>query len=372
MTDPIYLDYNATTPIDPRVADAMRPYLGEIWGNPSSSHCFGQPAKLGLEKARGQAAKLLACQPAEITFTSGGTESNNMALIGTMRALRDQGRHLITSAVEHPAINQVCEYLIEYEGCSVTYLPVDDTCMVKLDDVRAAITDETVLISIMHANNEVGTIQPIRAIADLAHAHGIRMHTDAAQAVGKISTRVDALGVDLLSIAGHKLYAPKGVGLIYLREGITLAPVLHGAGQENGVRAGTENILEIAGLGEACEIIADEAPHDARLRDRLQAGLLEAFPDARVNGHAEHRLPNTLSISFPGRMASDVIARLERVCCSAGAACHSDTVEVSAVLQAMEVPMSHAPGTLRLSTGRMTTEAEVDGALVDLVRAVKA
>lgn len=371
MSTPIYLDYNATTPIDPRVADAMRPYLDEIWGNPSSGHCFGRPAKAGLDKARGQVAKLLGCSPAEVTFTSGGTESNNMALIGTMRKLRERGNHLVTSAVEHPAINQVCEYLLAYEGCEVTYVPVDAEGVVAVEDLRAAITDRTVLISIMHANNEVGTIQPIRAIADLAHERGIRMHTDAAQSVGKVSTKVDELGVDLLSIAGHKVYAPKGVGVIYIRDGMTLAPVLHGAGQENGVRAGTENVLEITGLGMACELIANEVSHGAGLRDRLEAGLLAACPEARVNGHPEKRLPNTLSISFPDRMASEIMARLERVCCSAGAACHSDTVKISAVLTAMQVPMSHAPGTLRLSTGRMTTEAEIDGALDDLLHAVR-
>jgi cysteine desulfurase len=361
----IYLDYNGTTPIDPQVAAAMQPYIETHFGNPSTSHAFGPPAKAGLNRARLQVASLLGALPEEIVFTSGGTEANNHALIGTVRALKDKGRHIITSAIEHPAILEVCKYLEDFEGCAVTYLPVDAAGRVDLADVEAAITDETILITIMHANNEVGTLQPVAQIAEIAHARGVRVHTDAAQSVGKVSTRVDELGVDLLSIAGHKLYAPKGVGALFIRAGTALEHLMFGAGQECGVRPGTENMIGISGLGEACALIGAKACPGSVHRDRLQA----AFPEAVVNGEAAERLPNTLSLSFPGKRANEILTRLKSVCASAGAACHSDSIQISSVLQAMGVPEHIAMGTIRLSTGRFTTDGEIERAIKDLTEA---
>lgn len=361
----IYLDYNGTTPVDPRVAAAMHPYIEEHFGNPSTAHAFGGPAKAGLIRAREQVASLLGAQPEEIVFTSGGTEANNHALIGTVRALKGAGNHLITSAIEHPAILEVCKYLEASEECTVTYVPVDAAGRVDPADVAAAITDQTILITIMHANNEVGTIQPIAQISEIARSHGVRLHTDAAQSVGKVPTRVDDLGVDLLSIAGHKLYAPKGVGALYVRTGTPLENLMFGAGQERGVRPGTENMIEISGLGEACALIETSAYPASDQRDRLQS----AFPEAVVNGAAAERLPNTLSLSFPGQRANEILARLTSVCASAGAACHSDSIQISGVLKAMGVPEQTAMGTLRLSTGRFTRDDEIERAIKDLTEA---
>jgi cysteine desulfurase len=288
---PIYLDYNASTPVDPAVAAAMRPFLDEAFGNPSSGHWAGVPAKVALERARGRVAALLGAVPDEIVFTSGGSEANNLAIKGTFFALNRKGAHIITSAVEHPAVLAPCRFL-ERLGAMVTYLPVDRTGRVDLEDVRRAITPQTALISIMHGNNEVGTIQPIEEISALARERGIRFHTDAAQSVGKIPTKVGELGVDLLSIAGHKLYAPKGVGALYVRGGVELEPLIHGAGHERGRRAGTESALLAVGLGAACEIAADLAPmaRIEALRDRFWAALQDRFGDrVALNGHATER-----------------------------------------------------------------------------------
>ena len=358
----IYLDYNGTTPIDPRVGEAMQPYIQEHFGNPSSAHAFGPPCKSALTLARQQVAQVLNAEPDEIVFTSGGTESNNHALIGTVRALKSQGNHLITSAIEHPAIEEVCCYLESEEGCEVTRLPVDSTGMVNPSDLEAALTNDTILVSIMHANNEVGTIQPIRKLAEIAHARGVRIHTDAAQSIGKIPVRVDELGVDLLTVAGHKLYAPKGIGALYVRSGTALTNLMFGAGQERGERPGTENLIEIAGLGAACDIIHNEELPDSTHRDRLQA----AFPDAIINGHPTLRLPNTLSLSFPGQRANEILSKLKQVCASAGAACHSDSIQISAVLKAMGLEEHVAMGTIRLSTGRFTTSGEIEAAINNL------
>ena len=371
---PIYLDYNATTPIDPAVAAAMLPYLHEHFGNPSSSHAYGQKARQAVEDARSQLAALLGCQPHEIIFTSGGTEANNQALFGIAAALRDRGNHLITSRVEHPAILEPCLALLE-QGLDITFLPVDAQGQVRPDEVAAAIRPDTILVSIMHANNEVGTIQPIPAIAAVTRKHGVLLHTDAAQSVGKIPTQVDDLGVDLLTVAGHKLYAPKGIGALYVRDGVPLRRWLYGAGQERGLRPGTENVLEIVGLGEAAALVMDrgeqETLHLKRLRDRLQGSLQKAIPDAVVHGHPDERLPNTLSMAFPGCRTDELLSALRGVAVSAGAACHSDSVKVSHVLEAMGVPMALAQGTLRFSVGRYTTEAEIDLAVAEIVPVVQ-
>jgi cysteine desulfurase NifS len=371
--DPIYLDYNATTPIDPQVAEAMLPYIHQHFGNPSSSHIYGTRAKMAVDEARDRVASLLGCQVTEIVFTSGGTEANNYAIKGVVGAYQDNGNHIITSSVEHPAVIEVCRYL-ETRGCRVTYLPVDEHGLVHPQQVQDAITPQTVLVTIMHANNEVGTIEPIREIAEIAHQQGVLVHADCAQSVGKIPVWVDELGVDLLSIAGHKLYAPKGIGALYVRSGVKLEKLIHGAGHEMDWRAGTENVIEIVGLGKACQLIEQNLPtytqHLARMRDRLEAGLRRAFPDLRINGHPEQRLPNTCSVSFKGLEANSILAELKNVAASAGAACHSDKVKVSSVLEAMQVPLEYAMGTIRLSVGRYTTQEEIDQALKEIKQAV--
>jgi cysteine desulfurase len=375
MTQPIYLDYNGTTPHDPQVIDAMRPFLETEFGNPSSGHWYGIGPKKAVMAAREQVAGILGCSASEVLFTSGGTESNNQALKSIAGSRYAQGNHIITSSIEHPAILEVCRFM-EGHGFAVTILPVDELGLVDPAHVAAAIRPDTILISIMHANNEVGTIQPIAEIAKLAREHGILMHTDAAQSMGKIPTRVDELGVDLLSVAGHKIYAPKGIGALYVRKGVAAEIFCHGAGQENGRRAGTENVLEIVGLGKACEIahreLAEHAAHMGAMRDRLEAGLEDALTEVRFNGHREKRLPNTCSVSFRGLEANRILEEIGlAVAASAGAACHADQVEISHVLTAMQVPEAWGKGTLRFTTGRYTTAAEIDHALAVIVTAVK-
>jgi cysteine desulfurase len=368
---PIYLDYNASTPIDPAVASAMRPLLDGAFGNPSSGHWASAPAKAALEDARGQVAALLGCAPDEIVFTSGGSEANNLAIKGTFFALRHKGEHIITTAVEHPAILAPCRFL-ERLGATVTYLPVDPTGRVNPEAVCRAVTPRTILISVMHANNEVGTIQPIKEIGAIAREHGIRFHTDAAQSIGKIPTQVDTLRVDLLTIAGHKLYAPKGVGALYVRRAVELEPLIHGAGHESGRRAGTESALLAVGLGTACALARDLAPMERvqALRDRFWRALKDRFGDRVVlNGHPEHRLPNTLNVSFVGMIGAEVLASLKGVAASTGSACHSGRVELSPVLAAMGVPERTGMGAVRFSLGRQTTDAEIDGVIAQLATA---
>ena len=374
MIKPIYLDYNGTTPHDPEVIEAMRPYLETEFGNPSSSHWYGIKPKQAVETARKQVAGILNCNPAEVFFTSGGTESNNHAILGVARRFRGKGNHIITSNFEHPAVLEVCRYL-ESDGFETTYLPVGEAGLVDPADVERAVRPATILITIMHANNEVGTVQPIAEISDIAKRHGIAMHTDAAQSVGKIPTDVAQLGVDLLSVAGHKVYAPKGVGALYVRPPLVPEKFCYGAGQEMGWRAGTENLLEIVGLGKACEIAQRDLEinmaHMKFLRDRLHEGLLGRISRIRLNGHLQQRLPNTLSISFRGREANRILEDIGlEVAASAGAACHSDTVEISHVLEAMDVPLEWAKGTLRFSVGRMTSEAEIDKTIQVVAEAV--
>ncbi|MCL5985553.1 MAG: IscS subfamily cysteine desulfurase [Actinobacteria bacterium] len=371
---PIYLDYNATTPIDPNIVSAMLPYLNEYFGNPSSGHIFGQKAREAVEKARNQVAEFLDCNADETIFTSGGTESNNHAIRGLAFALRNKGNHIITTQIEHPSVLEVCKFL-ESDGFKVTYLPVDEYGLLSVSDVEEAIKLDTILITTMHANNEVGTIQPVEQISRIAKKHGIIMHTDAAQSAGKISIDVNTLGIDLLSIAGHKLYAPKGVGALYVKRGIKLEKFMHGAGQERGRRASTENVIGIVGLGEACEITGRDLEKNAHLmvsmRDRLHDGLKNKLKEIRLNGPVEKRLPNTLSLSFKDVDANVLIDRIkDNLAVSAGAACHSGSIEVSHVLKAMNVPIEWARGTLRFSAGRMTTKEEVDKAIDIVTNAV--
>jgi len=370
---PIYLDYNATTPIDPRVAETMMPYLTEHFGNPSCGHTYGTTTHTAVDTARRQIADMLHCTTDEIIFTSGGTESNNYAIKGIAGTLCRKGRHIITSSVEHPAVTEVCRYLEEL-GFEISYLPVDEYGLLTVQQVEEAIRPDTILITIMHANNEVGTLLPIAEIAEMAHPKNILVHSDCAQSVGKVPVTTDDLKVDMLSIAGHKLYAPKGIGALYVREEVQLEKLIHGASHENNRRAGTENVLEIVGLGKACELIGDSTDehHDQMksLRDRLENGIKKSITDARVNGHPEKRLPNTCSISFPNIEANKILAELTTVAASAGAACHSDGVTVSSVLKAMNVPLEYSMGTIRFSVGRFTTENEIDQAIKDIVQVV--
>ncbi|MBW2554577.1 MAG: cysteine desulfurase [Deltaproteobacteria bacterium] len=363
---PIYLDYNATTPIDHEVAEVMKPYLEEFFGNPSSSHWYGIRAKKAIEIARSQVADLLGCQPDEIIFTSGGSESNNYAIKGVAFANRIKGNHIITSAIEHPAVTEVCKYL-ETKEFRVTYLPVDEYGLVDIVKFQETITPQTILISLMHANNEVGTIQPIPNISELARQNGVIIHTDAAQSVGKIPTRVNELGIDLLSVAGHKLYAPKGIGALFIRKGTNLEKLIHGAGHERNKRAGTENVLGIVGLGKACEIakrdLKKNMAHMESMRDSLYLGLQELLGEIRLNGHREKCLPNTLSVGFPNIEADKLLLKIKGVAASAGAACHSEHASISHVLTAMNVPEKYAIGTIRFSTGKMTTSVEIDRAI---------
>ena len=369
----IYLDYNASTPIAPEAVDAMLPYLTKHYGNPSSPHWAGMPAKEAVERARGQIAGLLGCAAQEIIFTSGGTESNNHAIKGAFFALRHKGNHIITTQVEHPATIQPCRFL-ETLGAEVTYLPVDSTGMVDPDDVTNAMRDRTILVSIMHANNEVGTIQPIADISRMTRERGVLLHTDAAQSLGKISTRVPELGVDLLSMAGHKVYGPKGVGALYMRDGIEIEPFMHGAGHESGRRAGTENVLLNVGLGVACELAQEwiEEPQILQLRDHFWAQLQEAFEEQVVlNGHPTARLPNTLNVSFIGQSGPDLLAKLNGVAASTGSACHAGTIELSPVLKAMGISSEAGMGTIRFSLGRQTTTDEIEYVVQQIQNAIK-
>ena len=372
--NPIYLDYNATTPIDQEVVEAMKPYLEEHFGNPSSLHWYGIQAKEAIEKSRIQVADLLNCKPEEIVFTSGGTESNNFAIKGTAFANRHKGDHIITSIIEHPAVTEVCKYL-EANGFHVSYIPVDETGIIDLTALEKAITPKTILITVMHANNEVGTIQPIQEISKKVRRHRIVFHTDAAQSVGKIPTSVNELGVDLLSVAGHKLYAPKGVGALFIREGTRIEKFMHGAGHERNMRAGTENVLEIVGLGKASEIakrdLQKNMAHMKAIHERLYNELKGKVKDIKFNGHPDKHLLNTLSVSFRNIEASPLLSEVKEIAASAGSACHAGFTSISPVLAAMNVPINYARGTIRLSTGKMTTEDEIDRFIELITEAVQ-
>ncbi len=368
----IYLDYNASTPVAPEVAAIMRDAMEHAYGNPSSPHWAGVPARKMVKKAREQVAGLLGCSPKEVVFTSGGSEANNFALKGAFFASKRARRHIITTAIEHPAIIEPCRFL-EQLGAQITLLPVDGTGRIDPDDLHRAITADTIAISIMHANNEVGTIQPVKECAAIARAHGILFHTDAAQSVGKISTRVNELGVDMLSMAGHKLYAPKGVGALYIRDGIDLAPLIHGAGHEGGRRAGTESAMLTAALGKACALAQDLSDMEriVQLRDRFWTSLQDQFGNGVVlNGHQEHRLPNTLNVSFSGLVGADILSNLDAVAASTGSACHAGRIELSPVLDAMSILPEVGMGAIRFSLGHGTTEKEVTNVVAQLVPTV--
>ncbi len=370
MTARIYLDYNATTPLADEVAAEMSRFLSEPFGNPSSLHWAGIPARDAVEKARSQVAALLSCDATEVVFTSGGTEANNHVIKGLFFQKRssDHPFHVVTSCIEHPAVLEPCSFL-ERCGAIVTRLPVDRHGLVDPDEVRRAIRPGTALVSIMHANNEVGTIQPLLEIAAIAHEHGVLVHTDAAQTVGKIAVDVESLGVDFLSVAGHKLYGPKGVGALYIREGIEIEPLLHGAGHEAGRRAGTENILEIVGLGAACELALAwiDDGSIAELRDQFSRSLEASLGNqVMLNGHPTHRLPNTLNVSFPGNSGVELLAYMPNVAASTGSACHAGSMHISPVLAAMGVPHEVALGAVRFSLGRDTTRQDIE-TVVDLL-----
>ena len=362
----IYLDYNATTPIDKKVAEAMEEYIYGNFGNPSSSHELGSKTKQAVEEARKKVASLLNASPEEIIFTSGGSESNNMVLKGVGYTYQNRGKHIITSEIEHPAVISPCKFL-EGNGYEVTYLSVDQDGVVDIEQLKAALTDETILISIMHANNETGTIQPLAEIAEIVSENNILLHTDAAQSVGKIETDVKKLGVDFLSVAGHKVYAPKGIGALYIRAGIEIEPLIHGAGHEMGKRAGTENVIFDVALGKACELAEDlfqgkkadfehNTPGEIKeLRDYFQKQLQKNFKDRVIlNGHPTKRLPNTLNISFLDYSGQEILDHLDNVALSTGSACHSDLVEISSVLKAMSVTMETGRGAVRFSLGKYT------------------
>jgi len=374
MRKPIYLDFNATTPIDPEVADAMKPFLFEYFGNPSSSHSYGIQTKSAIEEARKQVAELLNCQQDEVIFTSGGSESNNMAIKGVAFANRGKGNHIITSKIEHPAVLEVCKFL-ENNGFNVTYLPVNIYGIVRTEDVERAIRPETILVTIMHANNEVGSIQPIKEIAAICKNAEICLHTDAAQSVAKVITDVQDLGVDMLSVAGHKLYSPKGIGALYIKHGTKIEKLIHGADHELDRRAGTENVLEIVGLGKACEIanrdLINISTNMRALRDFMYEQLLNHDLDFRLNGHPELRLPNTLSIGFKNIDANTMLYELQGVAASAGAACHTGDDQESSVLSAMQVPDAYAMGTIRFSLGKNTTREEITRATEEIAHVVK-
>jgi cysteine desulfurase len=364
----IYLDYNATTPIDKRVADAVQPFLYQVFGNPSSNHEAGKLAKEAVEKAREKVAMLLNSSPREIVFTSGGSESNNTVIKGAAYTYRSKGNHIITSQIEHPAVLAPCKFL-ESSGYEVTYLPVDKYGMVSSLDVEKAITDKTILITIMHSNNETGTIQPIEEIGRISKKYNVLFHTDASQSVGKVPIDVNKLQVDFLTVAGHKLYAPKGVGALYMRNGINIEPLLHGAGHESGRRAGTENIVLNVALGKACEI-AREGFNSSKIEELTEYfynRLLGIFGDKiKLNGHSTIKLPNTLNISFIGHNGYEIIEKLEEVALSTGSACHSGSVSISPVLNAMGIPFEIARGAVRFSFGRFTTKEELDTVLTRL------
>ena len=360
---PIYLDYNASTPVDPDVIEEMAPYLRDRFGNPSSSHLYGRQAKKGIEEARGQMAELINGKASEIVFTSGGTESNNIALCGAAFANRKKGRRIVTSVTEHPAVLNPCRWL-QTQGFDVKYVGVDQFGLVDLEQLERLVDNSTILVSVMHANNETGTVQPISEIAKISHRRGALFHTDAAQTIGKLRVDVKKMGIHLLSVAGHKFYAPKGIGALFVRDGTDIEPFMRGAGHEHGLRPGTENTASIVGLGKAADIamrtMSDYVPRMQSLRDLLHRQLLKNMAGIRLNGHPKKRLPNTLNVSVPGIDSEALLASTPELAASTGSACHANRREPSPVLTAMGVPKEAALGALRLSLGKWSTEKELD------------
>ena len=361
----VYMDNNATTPVHPEVMEVMLPFFSEHFGNPSSIHWAGREVKKGIETARESVASFLKCDPKEIVFTAGGSESDNLAIKGVCEALKDKGNHIITTRVEHPAVLHTCEYM-EKQGFQVTYLPVDMDGMINLEDLKNAITDKTILITIMFANNETGTIFPIAEIGKIAKERKVTFHTDAVQAAGKIPLDVNALNVDLLTISAHKLYGPKGVGVLYVRKGTKMKPMIHGGGQERNRRAGTENVTGLVGMGKACEIAMRDMDAESerllRLRERLHKGLTQKIEHVKLNGHPSMRLNNTLNVSFEYVEGESLLLNLDMdgVAASSGSACSSGSLEPSHVLTAMGLPHEVAHGSVRFSLGRSNTEADID------------
>jgi cysteine desulfurase len=372
----IYLDHNATTPLRPEALEAMLPWLGERWGNPSSPHRFGHDARMAVEGARERIAACVGCRPSEIVFCGSGTESDNLALRGTARALRSKGRHLVTTAIEHHAVLHTCRAL-EAEGFRVTYLPVDAGGIVDLDALEASLGPETILVSVMHANNDTGVVQPVEEIAALTGRRGIRLHVDAVQTAGKLARRPGDLGADLVTFSAHKLYGPKGIGALYVREGTPLTPVTTGGGHERGLRAGTENVAGIVGFGEAAARTFDGLETESRrvsaLRDRLERRLLEAVPRVNVNGAVATRVPNTSSLSFQGIDGESIVLGLDLrgICASTGSACSTGEPEPSHVLLAMGLSRREAQGSIRLSLGRATRDEDVDVTVSALAETVQ-
>ncbi len=369
--EPIYLDHNATTPVAPPVLEAMMPYLREHFGNPSSGHIYGRRARRGVDRARKQVADLIGTTPGRIIFTSGGTEANNLAIFG---AVSDDAARVATTAIEHPAVKEPIGALAA-RGAEVEVVGVDERGRLDVEAMAQAIDDETDLVSVMHANNETGMLQPLEDVVRRAAQVGAVVHSDAAQSVGKIPIDVEALGVDLLSIAGHKLYAPKGVGALYVAQGVELNPVICGSSHEGGLRPGTENVAAIVGLGAACELAMETQEAEARrqsgLRDRLWRQLKEGVPGAKLNGDREHLLPNTLNVRFPDTTAMELLFQVPQIAASGGSACHSGTARASSVITAMGVDEEEALGSVRLSLGRCTTEAHVDEAAQALIAAMR-
>ncbi|WP_338872389.1 cysteine desulfurase family protein [Myxococcus stipitatus] len=367
---PLYLDHNATTPVDPEVVDAMLPYLREHFGNPSSGHPYGRRALEALEAARAKVAALIGAKPSEVLFTSGGTEANNLAIRGTAEA-RAERRHLITSVIEHPATRLPCDAL-EWRGWRVTWLPVDSQGRVRVEDAARALDSETALVSLMHSNNETGVLQPVAEVAALARRQGVTVHTDAAQSVGKVPVDVAVLGVDLLTLVGHKLRAPKGVGALYVRQGTPLRAVTLGGGQERGLRPGTQNVPHAVGLGVACELagrrLARGIADQVALRERLWARLRVAIPGLALSGQDAERLPNTLHVRFPGVRGGAVLAATPEIAASTGSACHEGGETASPVLRVMGLGEQEALGSVRLSLGPDTSQDEVDRAADALIR----
>lgn len=368
----IYMDHGATTRTDPEVVNAMLPYYGELFGNASSLHSFGQDAAAALNRSREQVAEFLGATPGEIMFTSGGTESDNLAVKGTAYLKKNDGKHIITSVIEHPAVLNTCKHLQD-KGFSVTYVPVDEQGMVDPGYVEDAITDNTILVSIMHANNEIGTIQPIEEISSIAHEHGVLVHTDAVQSVGKIPVDVDALGVDMLSISSHKIYGPKGVGALYVRKGTRIESLMHGGGHERGKRAGTENIPGIVGLAKAAELAAQrldaDAEHMNRLRDTMIKNIKDSISDSYLNGHPTKRLPNNVHMRFSYVEGESLLMmmNMKGVAVSTGSACSSKSLEPSHVLSALGIAPEEIHGSLRITLGRENTMDEVDYVVESLV-----
>ncbi len=371
-----YFDHNATTPVDPRVVEAMLPHYGDVYGNASSLHSFGQQARQGVERARRQVASQLGCDARDIVFTSGGTEADNLAVFGTVRGVVDRTRHVVTSQIEHPAVLNACQQL-ESEGVDVTYLPAGSDGLVSPDDVRSALRGDTVLVTVMHGNNELGTLQPIREIGQVAREAGVAFHTDGVQSFGKVPTRVNDLGVDMFSLSAHKIYGPKGAGALYIRRGLQVEKVQYGGSHERGRRPGTENVPGIVGLGAAAELagadLEDEARRIAGLRDRMERGLLDRISEAHVHARESPRLPTTSSVRFDHVESEPLLISLDLhgYAVSSGSACSSGAVEPSHVLSAIGLSRLEAKSTLRFSLGKGTDSDQVESLLDTLPRIVE-